>query len=304
MRIFITGATGMVGTRLVESLLSKDHEVVVITRNSDLAGKYFKRRNKSVSMEIIEGDITEKGVWQEVAAECDAIVHLAGAGIVDCRWTKSYKKILKKSRIDSTKNVAAVARKTLVCAGATGFYGDRGDQNLTEMSSGGDGFLADLCKEWEQAASDAVGRVVCLRFGMVLDSSGGVLAKMQRFFMYGLGGSLGSGKQYWPWIARQDACNIIQNAIYQQWEGPINAVAPEQVTCKEFVQTLGGVLKRPSIVRVPKFVLKIALGESHGVLIGSQRVTPTLLIQEGFAFEYPILRDAFRVILEDYNTNV
>ena len=303
MRIFITGATGMVGTRIVELLLAQQHEVVIISRNANLASNHFKKQNKNTAMQIVEGDIIEQGDWQGAAAECDAVVHLAGAGIVDRRWTKSYKTILQKSRIDSTRNVAQAASKILVCASATGFYGDRGNQKLTEVDSAGDGFLAELCKEWEQTAAKAAGRVVCLRFGMVLDSRGGVFAKMRRIFMYGLGGSLGSGKQYWPWISWQDACRVIQHAITQQWEGAINAVAPEQVTCTEFVQTLGGVLKRPSIAKVPRFALRMVLGESHSVLTGSQRVVPTSLMQKEFEFEYPKLQGSLEVILEEQQLN-
>jgi uncharacterized protein (TIGR01777 family) len=299
MRIFVTGATGLLGTRVVQSLLDTQHEVTIVTRSAAHAHEHFN----NILIDIVEADITTHGDWQTIASECDAIVHLAGAGIVDRRWTKSYKNILEKSRIDSTRNIAQVASKILVCASATGFYGDRGRQKLTEVDSVGEGFLAELCKNWEQEAAKAAGRVVCLRFGMVLDSRGGAFAKMRRIFMYGLGGSVGSGKQYWPWISWKDACCLIQNAINQQWEGAINAVAPEQVTCTEFVQTLGRILKRPSIAKMPRFILKTVLGESHSVLTGSQRVAPALLMQKDFEFEHPNLVDAIEFISEEQKSN-
>ena len=195
MRIFVTGATGLLGTRLVDSLISTENEVIVVSRNANRANNHF--RNSSI--EILEGDVTLQGDWQKTASECDAIVHLAGAGIVDRRWTTSYKKVLRSSRIESTKNVAEVASKILICAS---------------------------------------GRVVSLRFGIILDSRGGALAKMVPLFRLGLGGPIGNGKQYWPWIAWQDASQVVQEALLQGWEGAINAVAPEQVTCREFTRTL------------------------------------------------------------------
>ena len=204
------------------------------------------------SLEIIEADITHQGDWQTTASECDAIVHLAGAGIVDRRWTASYKKLLRSSRIESTKYVAEVADNILICASATGFYGDCGDQELTEQDPAGNDFLGLLCKGWEEAARRASGRVVSLRFGIILDRRGGALAKMLPLFRFGLGGPVGSGKQYWPWIAERDACTIVQGALTHDWEGAINAVAPEQLTCTEFVRILAGVMNKPSLMKVPK----------------------------------------------------
>ena len=299
MRIFITGATGLLGRRVVQALCSKEHEVIIVSRNATRAYEHFN----TASLEILEADVTQQGDWQTTASESDAIVHLAGAGIVDRRWTKSYKEVLLTSRIESTKRVAEVANKILVCASAVGYYGDCGNQELTEQDPAGKDFLARLCSQWEAAAQSANGRVVHLRFGMILDKQGGALAKMLPLFRLGLGGPVGSGKQYWPWISWQDACRVIQHAINQQWEGAINAVAPEQVTCTEFVQTLGRVLKRPSIAKVPTFVLRTVLGEAHSVLTGSQRVVPASLMQRGFEFEYPNLIDSLEAILEEQELN-
>ena len=299
MRIFVTGATGLLGRRVVQALCSKEHEVIIVSRNATRAYEHFN----NASLKILEADVTQRGDWQTVASESDAIVHLAGAGIVDRRWTKSYKEVLLTSRIESTKHVAEVANKILVCASAVGYYGDCGNQELTEQDPAGNDFLARLCSQWEAAAQSANGRVVHLRFGMILDKQGGALAKMLPLFRLGLGGPVGSGKQYWPWISWQDACRVIQHAINQQWEGAINAVAPEQVTCTEFVQTLGRVLKRPSIAKVPTFVLRTVLGEAHSVLTGSQRVVPASLMQRGFEFEYPNLIDSLEAILEEQELN-
>lgn len=286
MHVFVTGATGLLGTRVVRALHSSQHKVTIATRNASRA----KDRFKSTSIEIIESDVTQQGDWQTVAHACDAIVHLAGAGIVDRRWTKSYKKVLRTSRIESTKNVAEVASKILVCASATGFYGDHSDQELSEQSPAGTGFLSSLCKEWEAAANSASGRVVTLRFGMILDKRGGALGKMLPLFRFGLGGSIGNGKQYWPWIAWQDASRVVQDALIQEWAGAINVVAPEQVTCKEFTRTLGSIMKRPSLLKTPAFALRMLIGEGSQVLTASQRVTPRLLLDTGFQFEYPTLQ--------------
>jgi len=298
MRIFVTGATGLVGTRIVQSLLQEQHELIILTRNAARACNHFKN---NAALKIIEDDVTKTGDWQTIAGECDVIVHLAGAGIMDKRWTKSYKKLLWSSRIDSTHHVAQIANNLLICASATGLYGDCGDQQLTEENPAGNGFLSDLCNEWESEACSANCRVVCLRFGIILDIEGGALAKMLPLFKIGMGGPIGSGRQYWPWIAWQDVCQIVHQAIAQDWTGAINAVAPEQVTCKEFAKTLGGVLRRPSIMKVPSFALRLLVGEGSCVLTGSQRVTPSMLIQNGYQFQYPTLRESLDELLgSDY----
>jgi uncharacterized protein (TIGR01777 family) len=286
MRIFVTGATGLLGSRVVATFLAFQHEVVLASRNATRATKQFN----NTSVKIIEADVTQQGHWQTIASECDAIVHLAGAGIVDRRWTKAYKETIRRSRIDSTKCVAEVANNILICASAIGFYGDCGNQQLTEESPAGNDFLSDLCSEWEAVARTAKGRVVSLRFGIILDAKLGALAKMVPLFRFGLGGPIGNGKQYWSWIAWQDACTVIFEALQQNWEGPINVVAPEQVTCKEFVQTLGRVMNKPSLMRAPAFALRTMIGEGSCVLTASQRVIPRVLIDQGFKFQYPTLQ--------------
>tara|TARA_B100000959_G_C14846971_1_gene568460 strand:+ start:89 stop:988 length:900 start_codon:yes stop_codon:yes gene_type:complete len=293
MRVFITGATGLIGRRLVPYLIYKKHDVVVVTRNTDRASNVLG----NLSLEIIEADITRQGDWQEVASKSDAVVHLAGAGIMDRRWTKSYKKMLAKSRIDSTKNIAKVVNKILVCASATGIYGDCGSQELTEKSEGASTFLAKICEKWEEAARCCKGRVVHLRFGMVLDKNGGALAKMLPIFNSGIGGSIGNGQQYWPWISWQDACSVVHESVIHNWEGAINVVAPEQITSKEFATVLGSVLRRPAILKTPALALRLLLGEGSSVITSSQRVCPSKLIGSGFKFQYQTLRECLENIL-------
>lgn len=292
MRVFVTGATGLLGSRVVQLLLASEHEVVIVSRSETCAKKHFK----NASLDILEGDVTKQGDWQTTAGECDAIVHLAGAGIVDRRWTKSYKEVLRNSRIESTKCVAEVADNILICASASGFYGDCENQQLTEQSPAGNDFLSALCSEWETVANSANGRVITLRFGIILDAKGGALAKMLPLFRFGLGGPVGSGKQYWPWIAWQDACQVVHEAIHQDWEGAINVVAPEQVTCNEFARTLGRVMKRPSILKVPAFALRLLIGEGSCVLTASQRITPSVLLKEGFLFQFPTLQECLLTV--------
>jgi uncharacterized protein (TIGR01777 family) len=287
MRIFVTGATGLLGRRVVQALCSREHEVIIVSRNATRAYEHFN----NASLEILEADVTQRGDWQTVASESDAIVHLAGAGIVDRRWTKSYKEVLLTSRIESTKHVAEVANKILVCASAVGYYGDCGNQELTEQDPAGNDFLARLCSQWEAAAQSANGRVVHLRFGMILDKQGGALAKMLPLFRLGLGGPVGSGKQYWPWISWQDASNVVQEALHQDWEGAINVVAPEQVTSKEFSRTLGRSMKRTAFFKAPAFALRILIGEGSQVLTVSQRVIPSVLLEKEFQFQFSSLKD-------------
>jgi len=290
MNVFVTGATGLLGSRVVEFLLSQKHAVTIITRDKNIAKKKF---NQYQIVKILEGDITKEGTWQAEAEQSDSILHFAGAGIVDKRWSALYKKVLWDSRVESTKRVAEVSNKVLVCASATGFYGDRDDEKLTEESSPGLGFLSELCKSWEDAAMTANGRTVCLRFGMILDNRGGVLAKMRPIIKWGLGGPLATGRQYWPWISWEDAVAIVDASINTNWHGAVNAVAPQQLTCKEFIKTLSNHLKRPAFFKVPNFALRGIVGEGSQVLTASQRVIPDRLQGWNFQFKHPVLDSVF-----------
>jgi hypothetical protein len=237
-----------------------------------------------------------------------AAVHLSGANLAARRWTTSYKREIAESRVTPTHALATVLAgleskpAVLVCASATGIYGDRGDEVLTEDSLPGSGFISDLCLAWEKAtqpATDAGIRVVHLRFGVVLSSQGGALAQMLPIFRAGLGGRLGSGRQWISWIAMPDVTRMIEFVLATEGIfGPVNVVAPNPVTNLEFTRALARVLRRPSALRVPAFALRLVFGEmADATILQSERVVPARLSAAGFHFEYPELDAALREVL-------
>ena len=241
----------------------------------------------------------------EILGSCDGLVHLGGEPVAQ-RWTPAAKKRIHDSRVEGTRRlVDALARlsrrpRVLVCASAVGYYGSRGDETLTELSPPGSDFLARVVMDWEDAAQSAeqLGiRVVRLRFGMVL-GAGGALAKLLPLFRWGLGGRLGSGQQWMAWIHLQDAVNLILFALdFSAIRGPINATAPHPVTNDEFTGRLAIALHRPAILPVPRFALRIALGEMSEMLLASQRVLPSVAKSAGFPFQYPDLHAALENLL-------
>lgn len=233
---------------------------------------------------------------------CDAVVHLAGAGVADRRWTAAYRKLVVDSRVESTRCIvdaikdAGAQPSILVNASAVGYYGDCGDTALDESAPVGDDFLAELVVQWEaqaaRAATDAT-RVVMLRTSIVLDTSGGVLGKMLPIFRLGLGGPLGSGRQYFPWIHWRDAVGMIGFALDNDAvSGPMNVVAPEAVTNREFVRTLGRVLHRPAVLPMPVFGLRVIMGEMGRYAVASQRVVPGQAVRQGYTFAFDRLQPA------------
>jgi uncharacterized protein (TIGR01777 family) len=241
----------------------------------------------------------------------DGVVHLAAANIAAGRWTAAHKERIRESRIHGTRVLCGMLAKlrsppkVLVSASAIGFYGDRGDELLNEDSAPGQGFLADLASQWEsvtEAASAAGIRVVLMRFGIVLSPAGGALASMLGPFRFGVGGRLGSGRQFWSWIALSDAVGGILHALgTDSLHGPVNAVAPNPVTNAQFTRTLGRVLRRPTILPAPAFVLRLALGEmAEELLLSSARVEPQRLRASGFQFGYGFLEDALRHMLQSF----
>ncbi len=238
----------------------------------------------------------------------DCVIHLAGESVADGRWNDAKKKRIRESRIAGTRHlVEGIARlqkkpRALVSASAVGYYGSRGDQVLTESASPGDDFLADVCIGWEEEAAKArdLGvRVVSVRVGIVLGSGGGALAKMLTPFRLGLGGRLGSGHQWMPWIHIDDLVGIILHSCQNESvSGPVNGTAPNPVTNREFTKTLGCVLKRPTIFPMPGFMLRLAIGEFGDVLLTSQRAIPEAAQKSGYQFEYPDLEGALREILK------
>jgi len=295
MHIAVTGASGLVGSALVPFLTTGGHRVTRLVRRSP--GK------QEIAWDLAEG-IRELS-WLEGV---DAVVHLAGENIAAGRWTEARKAEIRRSRVQGTRRLCeSLARlgrppKALVTASAVGFYGDRGDETLTEDSAPGGDFLARLCQEWEAAtesASRAGIRVVHLRFGMILSPAGGALKKMLLPFKLGVGGRIGSGAQYMSWITIDDAIGVIQHAIAAEpLRGPVNAAAPAPVTNAEFTRVLARVVARPALAPLPAFAARLAFGElADALLLSSQRVMPTRLQASGYRFRLPDLEASLRHLL-------
>ena len=294
MRIGVTGATGLVGSALLPALEGAGHEAVGLRRGAgDSAGP--------PSWDPATGSVAAGG-------PLDAVVHLAGENIAGGRWNAARKARIRDSRVEGTgalcRGLAALDPRpaTLVCASAVGFYGDRGDERLDESSPAGSGFLADVCQEWEAAAAaarEAGIRVVHLRIGIVLTPAGGALGQMLLPFKLGVGGVIGSGRQFMSWIALDDlVAAILHAAVTDGLEGPVNAVAPNPASNAEFTKTLGRVLGRPTILPMPAFGARLAFGEmADHLLLGGARVEPSRLLETGFQFGYPDLGGALRHLL-------
>lgn len=291
MRILVSGATGLIGGALVSALEKDRHDVTVLSRSEAVQAPrllWDPERGK-IDARLLDG--------------FNAVVHLAGESIAKGRWTPLMKERIRESRCRGTgllaQTVAAVPRppQVFVCASAIGFYGDRGDEVLTEDSPAGTGFLADVCREWESACRPAVARgirVVHARFGVVLSRRGGALKKMIRPFQWGLGGKIGSGRQWWSWIGLSDVVGAIQQTLKDgSLSGPVNVTAPGPVRNDEFTRILGRVLRRPTVTPLPAFVAKLVLGEmADALLLASARVEPKKLIQSGYVFRAPTLAQA------------
>lgn len=300
MKVLVTGGSGFVGTALCASLVTAGHEVTVLTRGDKGAGRL------PAGVEACVGDPTAPGPWQEVAAGHDAFVNLAGAGIFS-RWTPEHKKLIRSSRVDSTRNlVDAMARRrsgqgaVLVSASAVGYYGPRGGEELSEEAPPGEDFLAGVCKQWEaeaQAAARLGARVVCARFGIVLGGGGGALGQMLPLFRLGLGGPLGSGRQCFSWIHVADLVTALLFCLENEMSGAANCCAPSPVTNREFTRTLGRVLRRPAFLPAPGFAVRLAMGEMGSVVLTGQRVIPQALMRAGFSFQFPELEGALRDLL-------
>lgn len=296
MKILVTGSTGLIGSALVSFLTTEGHSVVRLVRSRPKPGGFE-----------FEWDPVAGVVDSTALVGIDAVVHLAGESVAE-RWTEEKKARIRDSRVKGTRVLAeALAKplqppKVLVCASATGYYGDRGEEILREESASGSGFLAEVCREWEAAAEPAVQkgiRVINLRIGIVLSPEGGALAKMLFPFKMGMGGVIGTGKQYMSWITLDDLAGVIYHAlITDTLQGPINAVAPHPVTNNEFTKTLGKVLGRPTLFPMPAFAARLAFGEmADELLLASTRVEPARLLATGYTFRYPQLEGALRHLL-------
>jgi uncharacterized protein (TIGR01777 family) len=298
MNITVTGATGFVGARLVRTLLGAGHTVYALARQ--------RPANLPSSVRLSEWRAGESEPPPESLAGADAVIHLAGEPVTQ-RWAPEVKERIRASRVDGTRHlVNALSTQSrrpqvLISASAIGIYGSRGDEILTEKSNPGDDFLAQVTVDWEKAAvlAEALGmRVVRLRFGVILGKDGGALAKMLPPFRMGLGGRLGSGRQWTSWIHIDDVLNLIQLALATaEVRGALNVTAPNPVTNAQFTRELAAALHRPAIFPVPKLALKLLFGEMAEVVLGSQRVVPEAANQAGFEFQYPQLAPALRRLL-------
>ena len=299
MRILISGSHGLVGKALIESLLAKGHSISRLVRGSS-----------SPDSRDIEWHPNQGTIQSDKVSRFDAVVHLAGESIASGRWTDEKKRRIRESRVKGTQLLSNVLAQSaqlpavFVSASATGFYGDRGDEILTEGSSAGTGFLAEVCVQWEKATEPAAEkgiRVVNARLGIVLDKEGGALAKMLPPFRMGIGGRVGSGKQWMSWIALDDVVSALEFVIeHQSISGPVNLVAPNPATNATFTSTLGKALRRPTFLPVPVFGARLAFGEmADALLLSSQRVQPKCLNESGFRFQYPHLREALSHILNN-----
>lgn len=295
MKLLVTGATGFIGSALVQFLTRAGHGVTRLVRSPREPGDLrWDPEGGGLDTRAIEG--------------FDGVVHLAGEDISSGRWTEAKKARIRDSRVKGTRllagSLAGLSRRprALVCASAIGYYGDRGDERLTEDSPAGKGFLAGVCREWEAAAlpaAEAGIRVVHVRFGIVLGASGGALGKMLTPFKLGMGGPIGSGQQYVSWIAIDDAVGAIVHALTtESLRGPANTVAPGPVRQLEFAQTLGRVLGRPSFVTIPAFAARLMFGEmADEALLASARVEPARLLSTGYRFRHQELEEALRFLL-------
>jgi uncharacterized protein (TIGR01777 family) len=296
MKILITGASGLIGQALSQELIARGHTTVAAVRRAP-------RRNDEVQWDPQSG-VMSPDAFQGV----DAVVHLAGAGIGDKRWTDSYKMEILESRTRGTRLLAEtmasleVKPSVFLSGSAIGIYGVRDDEELTEQSSIGSGFLADVCRDWEAAAAPATQagiRTVLLRTGIVLSPKGGALKKQLPLFKLGLGGKFGNGKQWQSWISITDEVNAITHLLTSSVSGPVNLTAPQPVTNTDFTRTLASVVSRPAIVPIPSFGPKLLLGGelANALLFTGQRVVPSVLSNDGFQFAHPTLESALRALL-------
>jgi uncharacterized protein len=301
MKIAIAGATGFVGSRLVEQLVAQGDRVTILTRNPSKATSRFPQA------EVVGYNPLKSGEWQKAISGCDAVVNLAGEPIAEKRWTPAQKKIMLESRQLGTQkiveaiNQAQVKPQVLINASAIGYYGTSETAKYDETSPPGNDFLAEICTAWEAAANQVTAsgtRLVILRLGIVLGENGGALGKMLTPFSAFVGGPIGSGKQWFSWIHRDDVVKLIVSSIINdKIQGVYNATAPTPVTMQDFAQTLGTVMSRPSWLPVPDFALEALLGEGALVVLQGQQVVPTKTLAEGFKFQYSTLQPALTAIL-------
>lgn len=296
MRVLVSGSTGLIGGALVKALEREKYDVVRLSRTDAVSAPrlLWDPQRGRVETRLLEG--------------FDAVVHLAGESIAAGRWTPALKEKIRDSRVRGTtflaNTLAGLSRppKVLVCASAVGFYGNRGEERLTEESPAGEGFLPEVCRAWEASCAPAMEkgiRVVNLRFGVVLSSGGGALKKMILPFRWGLGGIIGNGRQWWSWIGLEDVVGAIRHVMGTEGlSGPVNVTAPTPVTNEGFTKELGRALHRPTLLPMPAFAAKWALGEmAQALLLASARVASKKLLDSGYSFRHPDLGAALPSLL-------
>ena len=291
-RIAISGSSGLIGTALVGHLKSEGHTVQRLVRRAPVAA------------DEVAWDAQTGFVDLTALAGVDAIIHLAGVGVGDKRWTKRYKSEILNSRLLGTttiaKAVAELKPQVFISASAIGWYGESGNRAVVETDRVGDDFLAAVCREWESAADLAADvRTVKIRTGLVLDPTGGALGKMLPLFRLGFGGKLGSGKQWWSWITLHDQVRAIVFALENPISGPVNVTSPNPVTNQEFTSALARALHRPALFPAPAIALKIALGGFSSEVLGSKKVIPHVLQEAGFTWDYPHITEALNQLVQD-----
>lgn len=290
-KLAITGASGLIGSALFGHFKSRGYSVVKLVRRKP-------KTNEEVEWNPQTGFIDMTGL-----AGVDAIVHLAGAGVGDKRWSAAYRSEILNSRLLGTTTIAKAVTelkpKVFISASAIGYYGETGSRAVTETDRPGDDFLATVCREWENAAN-TVGdiRTVKLRTGLVLDPTAGALGRMLPLFKFGLGGRLGNGKQYWSWITLHDQIRAIEFLLKEKISGPVNLTAPNPVTNQEFTAALARALHRPALFPAPKFALKLVIGGFSTEILGSKRVLPKVLQDNGFEFSYPHITTALSELVK------
>ncbi|MFD7033997.1 TIGR01777 family oxidoreductase [Streptomyces sp. NPDC059917] len=295
MRIVVTGSAGLIGTALVRSLRKDGHDIVRLVRRAPTAP------------DEAEWDPGRGHVAPEALTGSDAVVHLAGAGVGDHRWSERYKREIRDSRVLGTAAIAtAVASmerppSVLVCGSAIGYYGDTGRRAVDETAPPGTGFLPSVCVEWEAAAAPAAAagvRTAFARTGLVVAAEGGAWGKLFPVFRAGIGGRLGDGRQYWSYISLHDEIAALRHLIVTpELSGPVNLTAPEPLTNREITAAMGRVLRRPTVCAVPAATMRLALGEFAEDVLGSQRVRPARLLESGFVFRHPGIDEAIRAAL-------
>jgi uncharacterized protein (TIGR01777 family) len=293
-KLAVTGASGLIGSALVGHFKSRGYSVVKLVRRKP-------KTNEEVEWNPQTGFIDMPGL-----AGVDAIVHLAGAGVGDKRWSAAYRSEILNSRLLGTTTIAKAVNdlkpKVFISASAIGYYGETGSRAVTETDRPGDDFLATVCKEWENAAdlniTNTDVRTVKLRTGLVLDPTAGALGRMLPLFKFGLGGRLGNGKQYWSWITLHDQIRAIEFLLKEKISGPVNLTAPNPVTNQEFTAAFARAIHRPALFPAPKFALKLVIGGFSAEILGSKRVLPKVLQDHGFEFSYPHITTALSELVK------